>query len=260
MPSTNQAYSKVSMDVDDNNTTMNHLETGLSTSNQTLHSTRFTHIEEAQGLTWMDPFYEGKYGIVAVFDRDGESAGNFLMARFIAFAVFFVILSGLYWMLSFTQDAMDTGLVVFDDIEAVYLLIVAVLFAFLGWRSKQAMLIQHIALSTEGIRVDNGPIASVTIPFEHIQSCETGRQTFCCRMIKSERQTVFVHRTAMPLEKLCFRTTKRLELFGIIRADEFVQLVMAMKNAEQNGTYEAANAGMELSSFSAAPRRNQGEQ
>eukprot|EP00339_Tiarina_fusa_P011672 CAMPEP_0117034426 /NCGR_PEP_ID=MMETSP0472-20121206/24511_1 /TAXON_ID=693140 ORGANISM="Tiarina fusus, Strain LIS" /NCGR_SAMPLE_ID=MMETSP0472 /ASSEMBLY_ACC=CAM_ASM_000603 /LENGTH=249 /DNA_ID=CAMNT_0004743593 /DNA_START=38 /DNA_END=787 /DNA_ORIENTATION=+ len=230
------------------------MEASLSGSSQTLHSTRFTHIEEARALTWMDSFYEGKHGIVAVFDRDGESAGNFLMIRFVTFSGIFLFLSFLYWMLSLTQDAHDEGLVIFDDFEAVYLLIVAVLFLFLGWRSKQAMQLQHIALSTEGIRVDNGPMASVTIPFEHIHFCETKRQTFCCRMISAGFQTVFVHRTAMPLEKLCFRKTKKMEIYGLLRADEFVALVTAMKSVEQNGTYEAANAGMELSTIGAPTR------
>jgi hypothetical protein len=242
----NQNYSQVSMQ---------DMEASLSNSSQTLHSTRFTHIEEARGLTWMDSFYEGKHGIVAVFDRDGESAGNFLMIRFVFFSALFLFLSFLYCMLSLTQDAYNEGLVIFDDFEAGYLLIVALLFGFLGWRSKQAMQIQHIALTTEGVRVDNGPMASVTIPFEHIHTCEIKRQTFCCRMISANFQTVFVHRTAMPLEKLCFRKTKRMEIYGLIRADEFVELVMAMKNAEQNGTYEAANAGMELSTLG-APARN----
>ncbi len=44
-----------------------------------------------------------------------------------------------------------------------------------------------------------------------------------------------------PLEKLSWTKTEKLEFHGIIRSKEFVELVMAMKDSQDNGTYEGVN-------------------
>lgn len=234
----------------------------ISTAPATRYRTRFAQFEEARHLEWTDPYYEGRHGVVAAFDRDGVSAGRFLAARSNSVAAAFAVLGVAYWALSLTAEAQADGLAVFDDFEAAYLFGVAALFAFVGWRTRQSMLVQHVALTTEGIRIDNGPIASVTVPYEHVHKCEAVQQTHCCKILTAMTKTVIVHRTAMPLERLCFQKTKKMELHGILLADEFAKLVVALKDAERDGTYEAANSGMELSSMvgvsSAAPEAGSG--
>ena len=52
------------------------LEATLTTSEtiSQVRSSTVSHIEQARGLSWTDPFCGGKHGIVPAFDRDVESA------------------------------------------------------------------------------------------------------------------------------------------------------------------------------------------
>ena len=45
------------------------------------------------------------------------------------------------------------------------------------------------------------------------------------------------------MEQLCCRKTRKLELYGIIQVREFVELLHAMKDSQENGTYEGAGGG-----------------
>jgi len=200
----------------------------------------YQHMEQARHLTWSDSFYDGKHGIVAAFDRDAVRAGEWLMWRFLRTAIFLWSLSVMYWILGALDWKVNTEESIMDDIFGVYTLILGAFVAIMAWRGRQAMLSQHVAVSSEGIRVDNGTMVTVTVPFEHIQKCDIKPYKFCFQTDEGY-YAITVHRAAAPLEQFCCQKTKALELYGILRAQEFVDLVMAMKDAQDQGTYEGLN-------------------
>lgn len=198
----------------------------------------YLHMEEARHLTWMDSFYDGKHGIIAAFDRDAVTAGNRFMWRFLRSACFLWGVSVMYWILGaidLKYNSEEESII--DDIFGVYTLILGGFFAVMALRGRQAMLAQHVAVTCEGIRVDNGTMVTITIPFEHVVKVIVAPYRFCCRTDETF-QTVTVHRGAAPLEQMCCQKTKALELYGILRAQEFADLVMAMKDSQDHGTYE----------------------
>lgn len=198
-------------------------------------------LPEAEHLTWTDPFYDGKIGVVAAFDRDGERAGTAFALRYLRHAGIMIAASAIYWVLAAIDSKVSPEASVMDDIMGVYALVAAAFFVVLAWRAKQAMIAQHIAITTEGIRVDNGSMLTVTIPFEHIQKLEVKPLPglfCCCSSVDPTLMIVTVHRESTPLEKFCCHTTKKLELYGILRAQEFSDLVMGLKDAQRQGTYQ----------------------
>ena len=198
----------------------------------------YQHLEAARHLRWTDPFYDGKVGVIAAFDRDAERAGNKFMGRFLRSAALMFLLSIIYWILGAMDQQYSEEQSIVDDIFGVYTLILGAFFALMAWRGRQTMLAQHIAITTEGIRVDNGTLVAVTIPFEHVVKVVVAPHQFCCRK-DPDFPIVTVHRAAAPLEQLCFKKTKQLELYGLIRPQEFAELVQAMKDSQQNGTYDS---------------------
>lgn len=200
----------------------------------------YHHLEAARHLTWTDSFYDGKYGIIAAFDRDAERAGNKFMWRFLRSAGFLCCVSGMYWILGVVDRQYSEEQSIIDDIFGVYTLILGAFFAIMALRGRQAMRAQHVAVTAEGIRVDNGTMVTVTIPFEHVVKVIVSPYKFCCQ-IEEGFFTVTVHRAAAPLEQLCFQKTKTLELYGILRAQEFADLVQAMKDSQDQGTYEGVD-------------------
>jgi hypothetical protein len=201
------------------------------------------NLPEAEHLTWTDPFYDGKIGVIAAFDRDGERAGTAFASRYLRHAGIMIAASAIYWILAAVDYKVSPEASVMDDIMGVYALVAAAFFVVLAWRAKQAMIAQHIAVTTEGIRVDNGSMLTITIPFEHIQKLEVRplKGLFCCSAMDPTMMIVTVHRESTPLEKFCCHTTKKLELYGILHAQEFSDLVMGLKDAQRQGTYQGLN-------------------
>jgi hypothetical protein len=223
----------------------------------------FQHLPEARNLTWTDPFYDGKYGVVAAFDRDAERAGTALASRYLRHAMVFVGVSILYWILGALDYKYSPEESVMDDILGVYTLAFACLFGVIAWRARQAMMTQHVAVTTEGIRIDNGTMLSLTIPFEHIQKIDVQPHKACCiAPVDPMLLIVTVHRESTPLERLCCQQTKKLELYGILRGQEFSDLVLGLKESQIQGSYqgvtddtlELASSRVELPIMSGQPR------
>lgn len=188
---------------------------------------------------WSDDFYDGKHGIVAAFDRDGAAAGNWHLRRFGSVAVYWWSLGILYWIFAATIDSDNRQESVMDDIFGVYMWLLGALSLLVAWRGRQAMLSQHVAVTTEGIRIDNGSGTVCTIiPFEHIVEVRVRRLRSCCGCRVAAFDTVTVHRTAAPLERLLCTKTRQTDVTAILRAHDFVNLVTAMKDSQENGTYE----------------------
>jgi hypothetical protein len=205
------------------------LEVSLASAAPARTST-FTHIKEARALSWNDAFYDGKHGIVAAFDRDTDTVGQLFLWKVLRLAFMSYGFTLFYCIMSHFVIQYSTERSIVDDVAGVYTLVFGTVMVFLALRGWQAMLAQHLAISTEGVRVDNGSMVTVTIPFEHIHKCES-----------AGFHTIALHRSAAPLEQFFCTKTKKLELFGIIRSEEFVELVMAMKDSQDNGTYEGVN-------------------
>eukprot|EP00980_Cylindrotheca_fusiformis_P021889 scaffold8732_cov87-Cylindrotheca_fusiformis.AAC.9 len=102
---------------------------------------------------------------------------------------------------------------------------------------------QHVAITTEGIRIDHGMAMTIIIPFENIQSCEAHDTTkYMCNLISTNLSRVHLVRTLAPLEQVGCRKTRRLELYGIIQAQDFVDLIHAMQDAQEHGTYQGGGS------------------
>jgi hypothetical protein len=200
----------------------------------------FTHIEEARALSWDDAFYDGKHGIVAAFDRDTHTVGQWFLWKFLRVAFMCYGFSLFYWIMSYFDIQYSKEASIVDDIFGVYMLMFGTFVVLLALRGRQAMRAQHLAISTEGVRVDNGAMVTVTIPFEHIHKCESYPSKYCF-FRSAGFHTIALHRSAAPLEQFFCTKTKKLELYGVIRSEEFVELVMAMKDSQDNGTYEGVN-------------------
>lgn len=200
-----------------------------------------------RNLTWMDSYYDGKHGIVAAFDRDTYLAGKALAFGFLKSSFFFVMISVLYWILGALDYNLEESIM--DDILGVYTFGFALLFVAIAWRSNLAMQSQHVALTTEGIRIDNGSMMTVTVPYEFISKIEVKPFQATCfsaamslvspHHANSTLNVIKVERAAAPLEQIFCQKTKNMELYGIIRAQEFVQLVQAMQASQTEGTYHA---------------------
>jgi hypothetical protein len=205
-------------------------------------------IPQARHLTWTDSFYDGKHGIIAAFDRDMEKAGNAFAKRYLRSAALFVALSITYWILGVFDYQYSADASVMDDIMGVYTLGFACLFVVIAWRAKQAMLTQHVAVTTEGVRIDNGSMLTVTIPMEHIQKMEVKTNQFCWT-VDPTLFIVTIHRETAPLEQFCCQKTRKMELIGILRAHEFVDLVMELKDVQVQGSYLGGGEGDESTSI-----------
>lgn len=204
----------------------------------------YHHIEQARNLTWTDAFYDGKPGIIAAFDRDAKRAGSWLMWRFLRTAILLWSMSIMYWILGVVDLRVnhDEEESIVDDIFGVYTLILGAFVAVMALRGRQAMLSQHVAITSEGIRVDNGTMVTVTIPFEHVQKVDVKPYRFCCQTYEGQF-AVTVQRAAAPLEQVCCQKTKALELYGLMQPQQFADLVLAMKDAQDQGTYEGMEEG-----------------
>ena len=215
----------------------------------TIFTSAFGHIPEASQLQWMDDFYQGKPGIVAVFDRDGYMAGNFQFWHFVRITSLLVMLAILYYFMGVwvakTQN--DEDLVILDDVQSFYFLLIAGLFIAMAYRADLQQRQQHVAITTEGIRIDQGMAMTIIIPFETIHSCEAHMTTkyFCGYMERPDLTQIHVVRSLAPMEQIGFRKTRSFVIYGLVRPQEFVALVEAFKNSQQHGTYEG---GTELMS------------
>jgi len=214
----------------------------------------FQHIAEARHLTWTDSYYDGKHGVIAAFDRDLERSGNAFAVRYVVCASMFVLSSVMYFSMIPYDSQFSPGQSVVDGYLGLYMFGVACLSFVMAWRGREAMMNLHVAVTTEGIRFDNG--VTITIPFETIQQVEVASHKFCCRT-DPLLSVVTVHRDPAPMEKFCCRTTNKTEFHGIRLAQEFADLVMALKDAQVQGTYDGSAAtmsvakGMELPEMSA---------
>jgi hypothetical protein len=197
----------------------------------------FTHIEEARLLSWNDAFYDGKLGIVAAFDRDKHTVGQWFVWKLLLVPCMLYGLSFFYWIHSCFDIQYSKEESIVDDLFGVYMLMFGIFVALLAILGRQA---QHLAISTEGVRIDNGARFTVTIPFEHIHKCESYPFKYCFFRLGGFH-TIALHRSAAPLEQFFCTKTKKLELYGVIRSEEFVKLVMAMKDSQENGTYVGVN-------------------
>ena len=227
----------------------------LNQAQSTIYSSSFTHIPEAAQLQWMDDFYQGKPGIVAVFDRDGFLAGNFQFWHFVRITGVLIVLAIVYYSMGIwianTQN--DEDLVILDDVQSFYFLLIAGLFVAMAYRADLQQRQQHVAITTEGIRIDQGMAMTIIIPFETIHSCQAFLSTkyLCGKMERSDLTQVQVVRSLAPMEQIGFRKTRSFVIYGLARPQEFVALVQAFKNSQQHGTYAG---GTELTSSSMAYR------
>ena len=197
-------------------------------------SSAFQHIPEASRLTWTDSFYDGVPGIIAVFDRDALRAANAYFKSYscvIAFFLFWALYDVFEFFVHSSPDELKFALVNF-----VY----AVLVGFSAWRGRQNTLTpQHIAVTEQGVRIDDvvrnsftqrlgfglpPNNAAVLIPFQHIDLTRHQHQ-FCCDGDPNLYiVTIYAH------------GHKQFEIYGIIRAHDFVDLVMAMKESYARNT------------------------
>lgn len=185
------------------------------------------HIPEACHLTWTDPHFDDQLGIIAVFDREAEKAGNAAAKRFIDISICFAI--------SLICSCLSRQLIL-----GILHLTIMLVSAWQAWRTKQFMLTQHVAVTTEGIRIEDGsinlfpflpfeatPARTVSIPFEHVRKISIRNHEYCCR----EDPTLLV-----VVISLRSQPVDVMELLGIIHAEEFVDLVMALKKRLKQGT------------------------
>lgn len=185
------------------------------------------HIPEACHLTWTDPYFDDQPGIIAVFDRDAEKAGNAAAKR--------VILICMCFAFSLLVSCLSH-----EVILGILHLSLTLVFAWQAWRTKQSMLAQHVAITTEGIRVEDRSInpfrflridatePSFTIPFEDVRKISIRDHEFCCRVDPTLSVVLITLRCQPVVVK---------ELLGIINAEEFADLVRALKKHEaSNGT------------------------
>lgn len=208
-------------------------------------STHGSTIPEARELTWEDSYYDGKYGIVAAFDRDGHGAGDYFQGIFRKLGAAFGGFAALYWMLAYMDAHSEnpwireqTGM---DEFFGFYMAVFALFFVGMGYKAKQEMLLQHVAVTTEGVRIDNtGSAVTVTIPLEHILSINlVEAKAGSCNNAATPQsfQTIRLQRTAAPMEQVFCQKSRKVDLLGIIKAQELVTLVQAMKEAQIQGTY-----------------------
>lgn len=143
-----------------------------SAAGSTAFTSAYSHIPQASQLQWMDDFYQGKPGIVAVFDRDGHLAGNFQFWHFIRITGLLVLLAILYYFMGVwvAKTQKDEDLVILDDVQSFYFLLIAGLFVTMAYRADLQQRDQHVAVTTEGIRIDQGMAMTIIIPFETIHS------------------------------------------------------------------------------------------
>jgi hypothetical protein len=228
-------------------------ETLRTTLNNNSHTSRqpsstpYTHITAACRLSWTDDFYQGKYGIIAVLDRDILSAGRFQFWTFIRFAAIFVLFGLCNYLMGAWVKTQDAELAVLDDVQAVYFSGIALLFIGMAYRAFLQQQQQHIAVTTEGIRIDHGTTMTIIIPFDNIHQIQARKSfRYVCGLIEAPLSKVSVVRSLAPLEQVCFRKTRTLELYGIYQAQEFVDLVEAMKDSFEHGTYEGADMDTEM--------------
>ncbi|CAJ1940801.1 unnamed protein product [Cylindrotheca closterium] len=237
----------------DHNNNNNNLAESLnqSAANTTIFTSSFRHIPEASQLQWMDDFYQGKPGIVAVFDRNGHLAGNFQFWHFLRITALLVVLAIVYYFMGVwvAKTQQDEDLVILDDVQSFYFLLIAALFVAMAYRADLQQREQHVAITTEGIRIDQGMAMTVIIPFETIHSCEAHLTTkyLCGHMERSDLTQVQVVRSLAPMEQIGFRKTRSFLVYGLARPQEFVALVEAFKTSQQHGSYEG---GTELTTSS----------
>jgi len=228
-----------------------------SANSGTVFTSAYTSIPAAAQVQWMDDFYQGKPGIVAVFDRNGHLAGRFQFWSFLRLSSILIMLAILYWFMGVwvakTQN--DEDLVILDEVQSFYFLLIAGLFVAMAYRADLQQRQQHVAITTEGIRIDQGMAMTIIIPFETMHSCEAHMTTkyLCGKMEDSQLTRVQVVRSLAPMEQIGFRKTKQFDMYGLVRPQEFVDLVNAFKNSQQHGSYAG---GTELMT---SYRQNEGQ-
>jgi len=190
----------------------------------------FQEIPQTKHLTWTDTYYDGKPGVIAVFDRDMERAAN-------AFAKHDMLRTVLFIAFAILNFAVAES--AFHYYVGASLLMLAGIWSVTAWRGRQIMMTLHVAVSTEGIRCDSGWV-TLTIPFYSIQKLVVKPYKFCCKA-DSLSSKVVVHHGPAPMEKFYWRATEKFELHGIVRVQEFLDLVMTLKDSRIHGTYEGSN-------------------
>lgn len=137
------------------------VSTGVAVSESTLRSTAFPHIAEARGLTWRDTFYDGKDSIVAVFDREWQPVSQFFQScKLIGWSIavcFFLATIAAY------GEAFDEAWNDFISSIGPLMTFYAGLFIIICGRIQATIEHQHVAVSTEGLRIDNSVSVSVTV-------------------------------------------------------------------------------------------------
>jgi hypothetical protein len=124
--------------------------------------TSFTPIPEANNCIWHDEFYDNKHGIIAAFDRDMELVQKyhtkFLFAAMISLLVVLVLTHWLNLILYGISDSYFGWIVIVT---------VWSLCSFYFYRDvakvNQTLNTQHVAMSTEGVRIDNSMTLSLTV-------------------------------------------------------------------------------------------------
>ena len=201
----------------------------------------YQHIPEASGLTWIDSFYDGAPGIIAVFDRDTARAANVDFKSYSCVIAFFLFWAfyGVFDFLVWSSDML---------IFAVQNFLVAAVFGYGAWRGRQFKLAQHVAITDQGIRVDmdhhlaTDPFrclrlscpwlsciwlpstgldgAACIIPFNQIQKVTLSQYQFCCHGDPN-----------LHIATVHYRGHHQFGIYGIVRPHEFVDLVMALKES-----------------------------
>jgi hypothetical protein len=225
-----------------------HLTESLNAPTTCWFRTSYTHIPAACKFQWTDDYYQGKHGIVAVCDRNAGLAGNYQFWAFLRFSSLFVGFAILYYVLGIrvSKNQHDEELAMLDDVQAVYFLLISMFLVAMAFRADLQQRQQHVAVTTEGIRIDHGAAMTIIIPFETIHSCQAQPSTkyMCGFLEQTTLSRVRVVRSLAPLEQVCFRKTRHLELYGLLQPQEMVELIQAMQDSQQHGTYEGGGTEM----------------
>jgi hypothetical protein len=225
-----------------------HLTESLNAPITCWFRTSYTHIPAACKFQWTDDYYQGKHGIVAVCDRNAGLAGNYQFWAFLRISSLFVGFAILYWALGIwvSESQHDEELAMLDDVQAVYFLLISIFFVAMAFRADLQQRQQHVAVTTEGIRIDHGAAMTIIIPFETIHSCQAQPSTkyMCGFFEQTTLSRVRVVRSLAPLEQVWFRKTRNLELYGLLQPQEMVELIQAMQDSQQHGTYEGGGTEM----------------
>jgi len=116
-------------------------------------SSRYSHIPEAQGLSWYDDRFEGEGTVIAVFDTDKEMVTAFFDRRIYETGCWIALCIGFLFILSFWYDSMDGIIPILFTWWLMFLSFLVCAFKRQQCRTRDH---RHLAVTTEGVIVAMG--------------------------------------------------------------------------------------------------------